>query len=93
MCQNPAETCTAQSHPFRTKRDLRNMSAPLPDPADRPFDPPNATPPYLVEEAADDFELPMAGFKGTPEEIERQWFEKVYTGRATACASSRGGPS
>jgi OPT family oligopeptide transporter len=29
----------------------------------------------------DDFELPIAGFKGTPEEIERQWFEKVYKGR------------
>jgi OPT family oligopeptide transporter len=30
---------------------------------------------------ADDFELPIAGFKGTPEEIERQWFEQVYKGR------------
>jgi putative OPT family oligopeptide transporter len=28
-----------------------------------------------------DFELPVEGFKGTPEEIERQWFEKVYRGR------------
>jgi len=28
-----------------------------------------------------DFELPLQGFKGTPEEIERQWFEKVYKGR------------
>lgn len=26
-------------------------------------------------------ELPIAGFQGTPEEIERQWFEQVYTGR------------
>src|SRR5215510_2162850 len=25
--------------------------------------------------------LPVAGFTGTPEEIERQWFEKVYKGR------------
>ncbi len=23
--------------------------------------------------------LPVAGFKGTPEEIERQWYEQVYT--------------
>ena len=30
-------------------------------------------------------ELPLAGFKGTPEEIERQWFEQVYKGAATAC--------
>ncbi len=28
-----------------------------------------------------DFELPLEPFKGTPEEIERQWFEQVYTGR------------
>ncbi len=32
-------------------------------------------------EHPNDFELPVAGFEGTPEEIERQWFEKVYTGR------------
>jgi uncharacterized oligopeptide transporter (OPT) family protein len=31
--------------------------------------------------ATDDFELPIEGFKGTPEEIERQWFEQVYRGR------------
>jgi hypothetical protein len=23
----------------------------------------------------------VAGFKGTPEEIERQWYEEVYRGR------------
>jgi uncharacterized oligopeptide transporter (OPT) family protein len=28
-----------------------------------------------------DLDLPIQGFKGTPDEIERQWFEKVYTGR------------
>ena len=28
-----------------------------------------------------EFELPVEGFTGTPEEIERQWFEKVYKGR------------
>ena len=28
-----------------------------------------------------DLDLPIQGFKGTPEEIERQWFEKIYTGR------------
>jgi uncharacterized oligopeptide transporter (OPT) family protein len=26
-------------------------------------------------------ELPIAGFKGTPEEIEKQWYEQVYVGR------------
>jgi hypothetical protein len=25
--------------------------------------------------------LPVTGFKGTPEEIERQWFDQVYRGR------------
>ena len=25
--------------------------------------------------------LPIEGFKGTPEEVERQWFDEVYTGR------------
>ena len=28
-----------------------------------------------------DFVLPVEGFTGTPEEIQRQWFEKVYRGR------------
>ena len=34
----------------------------------------------------DDFELPVGGFQGTPEEIERQWFEKVYKGRGDSMA-------
>jgi hypothetical protein len=25
--------------------------------------------------------LPVQGFSGTPEEIERQWYEQVYRGR------------
>jgi OPT family oligopeptide transporter len=29
----------------------------------------------------EDTELPLRGFQGTPEEIERQWFQTVYTGR------------
>ena len=28
-----------------------------------------------------DLDLSIRGFQGTPEEIERQWFEKIYTGR------------
>lgn len=36
----------------------------------------------LPQAASDaDLDLPIKGFKGTPEEIERQWFEKIYTGR------------
>jgi len=33
------------------------------------------------ERSEENFKLPIEGFKGTPEEIERQWFEKVYKGR------------
>ncbi|HYG35635.1 MAG TPA: OPT/YSL family transporter, partial [Clostridia bacterium] len=29
----------------------------------------------------ENFELNVEGFKGTPEEIERQWYEQVYKGR------------
>jgi uncharacterized oligopeptide transporter (OPT) family protein len=28
-----------------------------------------------------DLDLPIRGFQGTPEEIEQQWFERIYTGR------------
>ena len=35
----------------------------------------------LSNERDADFELPVKGFKGTPEEIERQWYEQVYKGR------------
>ncbi len=34
----------------------------------------------------DDFKLPVAGFQGSPEEIEQQWFEQVYTGRGDSMA-------
>jgi len=34
----------------------------------------------------EEFELAVAGFQGTPEEIERQWFENVYTGRGDCMA-------
>ncbi|MBN2242076.1 MAG: OPT/YSL family transporter [Acidobacteria bacterium] len=33
-----------------------------------------------------DYDLPVEGFRGTPEEIERQWFEKCYTGRGDTIA-------
>jgi uncharacterized oligopeptide transporter (OPT) family protein len=34
-----------------------------------------------TEPSEADFHLPVEGFRGTPEEIERQWFEQVYKGR------------
>src|SRR6516225_6071510 len=30
--------------------------------------------------------LPVAGLKGTPEDIERQWYEQVYRGRGDRMA-------
>ncbi|HEU5071045.1 MAG TPA: OPT family oligopeptide transporter [Verrucomicrobiae bacterium] len=35
---------------------------------------------------AESFHLPIEGFQGTPEEIEQQWFEKVYRGRGDSMA-------
>jgi OPT family oligopeptide transporter len=34
-----------------------------------------------VEISDADLDLPIKGIRGTPEEIERQWFDKIYTGR------------
>jgi putative OPT family oligopeptide transporter len=36
--------------------------------------------------AENDVELAVAGFQGTPEEIEQQWFEQVYKGRGDSMA-------
>src|SRR5262249_37843876 len=33
-----------------------------------------------------DRRLPVAGFKGTPEEIEREWYDEVYRGRGDSMA-------
>ena len=33
-----------------------------------------------------DRSLPVAGFKGAPEEIERQWYEQVYRGQGDSMA-------
>ncbi len=40
----------------------------------------NETKPPAIE-PEEDYELPLAGFQGTAEEIERQWFEQVYQRR------------
>jgi OPT family oligopeptide transporter len=42
----------------------------------------------LAVEALDEQErpLPVAGFKGTPEEVERQWYEQVYRGHGDSMA-------
>jgi uncharacterized oligopeptide transporter (OPT) family protein len=44
--------------------------------------------PTDLSAAADDRDrpLPVAGFKGTHEEIERQWYEEVYRGRGDSMA-------
>ena len=46
---------------------------------DQSSPPPQANSPS--EPGLDDFELPITRFQGSPDEIERQWFEQVYTGR------------
>ena len=51
------------------------------EPADNPFSSPRSVPHDFSEEPEGDFELPIAGFQGTPEEIERQWLEKGLHGR------------
>ncbi|MDH4157578.1 MAG: OPT/YSL family transporter, partial [candidate division Zixibacteria bacterium] len=35
----------------------------------------------VAHDAYENYELPVEGFKGTAEEIERQWYEKCYVGR------------
>jgi len=40
-----------------------------------------SSPPAAQTTDPDARELPLAGFKGTPEEIDRQWYEQVYRGR------------
>ncbi len=37
--------------------------------------------PELERRAYENYRIPVEGFKGTPEEIERQWFEQCYKGR------------
>src|SRR5262249_24844010 len=52
------------------------------DPATRRRpDAPSAFASPSAEPAHDPDALPIHGFRGTPDEIERQWFEQVYRGR------------
>jgi uncharacterized oligopeptide transporter (OPT) family protein len=51
-----------------------------------PHQQPGATEPRNKAAEGNDFELPVEGFTGTPEEIERQWFERVYRGRGDSMA-------
>jgi uncharacterized oligopeptide transporter (OPT) family protein len=48
----------------------------------------HSAPPTDLSAATDDRDrpLPVAGFKGTHEEIERQWYEEVYRGRGDSMA-------
>jgi uncharacterized oligopeptide transporter (OPT) family protein len=49
-----------------------------------PGDPLEPTP--AVVDPYEDFELPVKGFKGTAEEVERQWYEQCYLGRGDTIA-------
>src|SRR5437016_14601378 len=46
----------------------------------RPGEPANPSP-SSADGAQERGALPIAGFQGTPEEIERQWYERAYRGR------------
>jgi putative OPT family oligopeptide transporter len=48
--------------------------------------PPTAAKKEAPAENAEDLKLYVDGFQGTPEEIERQWLEKVYKGRGDSMA-------
>src|ERR1700739_1102546 len=55
-----------------------------------PQDPPQHSapatdPPFAADDEADR-PLPVAAFTGTPEEIERQWYEQVYRGHGDSMA-------
>ncbi len=52
------------------------MPSPAPDASA-----PSPASPAVAPISRDDAPLPIEGFCGTPEEIERQWFEQVYRGR------------
>ena len=39
-----------------------------------------------IDVTSHDAPLPIAPFKGTPEEIERQWYDEVYRGRGDSMA-------
>src|SRR5215471_10196748 len=43
-------------------------------------------PSAAAEPIHDQESLPFRGFRGTPEEIERQWYDEVYTGRGDRMA-------
>jgi hypothetical protein len=71
------------SHPSRLaricRRKLLSMSQTLAEHSAAPTD---------LSAATDyrDRPLPVAGFKGSHEEIERQWYEEVYRGRGDSMA-------
>src|SRR5882762_8981173 len=46
----------------------------------------SAPPMEVPVETAEERPLPVAGFKGTPEEIEQQWYEQVYRGHGDSMA-------
>jgi len=43
--------------------------------------PPSRGTPAVSHDPYEEYELPVDGFQGTPEEIERQWYQKCYLGR------------
>src|SRR5258707_15518447 len=74
----------------RTRSTVAPASSELPWLPSVPQTPPARSAPSMdLSVAATDQRdrpLPVAGFKGTPEEIEQQWYEQVYRGRGDSMA-------
>src|SRR5246500_981862 len=74
----------------RTRSTVAPASSELPWLPSVPQTPPARSAPSMdLSVAATDQRdrpLPVAGFKGTPEEIEQQWYEEVYRGRGDSMA-------
>src|ERR1700745_1264719 len=74
----------------RTRSTVAPASSELPWlPSVRQTPPARSAPSMDLSVAATDQRdrpLPVAGFKGTPEEIEQQWYEQVYRGRGDSMA-------
>ncbi len=62
---------------------LLKRSCECPSPPAGPGAPEQTDPPY---DPYADYELQVESFRGTPGEIERQWFEKCFKGRGDTLA-------
>ena len=77
-------SCSGKGRKASPRQPLRETIAGLMSQVTNGQQGPPSAPKRALAEA--DFKLKVEGFKGTPEEIERQWFEQVYRGRGDSMA-------